>query len=162
MAARLAQVSNKGVISLHDRKIPGSKANIDHIAVGPSGIFVIDAKVVSGKISARATGPIFNRGPTKLFVGGREKSHDVQGMARQVATVREALDDLPWATELPIIPMLTLVGAEVGLFAGPLTVQGVWVGWPKVMARTVSRPGPLSPEVVHEVARTIATKLRET
>ena len=161
VAARLARVSNKGVISLHDRKIPGSRANIDHIAVGPSGIFVIDSKVVSGKISARTTGPIFNRGPMKLIVGGRDKSHDVQGMARQVVAVRVALNGLPWATELPITPMLTLVGADVGLFSSPRTVQGVWVGWPKVMARIVSRPGPLSPEVVDQVARTIAAKLRE-
>jgi hypothetical protein len=29
---------------LHDRGVPGSKANIDHVAIGPAGVFVIDAK----------------------------------------------------------------------------------------------------------------------
>jgi hypothetical protein len=161
VAARLARVTSKGVISLHDRRIPGSKANIDHIAVGPSGIFVIDSKVVSGKISTRATGPIFNRGPAKLFVGGRDKSRDIQGMGRQVSVVRNALDDLPWAAGIALTPMLAFVGAEVGLFENPRTVQGVWVGWPKALARTVCRPGPLSQDVVHQIVTTIAARLPE-
>jgi hypothetical protein len=154
-------VSTKGVVSLHDRKIPGSKANIDHIAVGPSGIFVIDSKVVSGKISTRATGPIFNRGQAKLFVGGRDKSRDIERMARQVSVVRNALDDLPWAAGISITPMMALVGAQVGFFENPRTVQGVWVGWPKAMARTVSRPGPLSQDVIRQVVKTIAVRLPE-
>lgn len=29
---------------LHDRRVPGTRANIDHIAVTPTGIWVIDAK----------------------------------------------------------------------------------------------------------------------
>lgn len=29
---------------LHDRRVPGSRANIDHVAIAPSGVFVIDAK----------------------------------------------------------------------------------------------------------------------
>jgi len=96
----------------------------------------------------RATGPIFNRGPVKLFVGGRDKTHDIEGMPRQVSVVRNALDDMPLSAGISITPMLALVGAEVGLFENPRTIQGVWVGWPKVMARTVCRPGPLSHEDV--------------
>jgi hypothetical protein len=161
VAARLARVSTKGVITLHDRRIPGTKANIDHIAVGPSGIFVIDSKVVTGKISTRTTGPIFNRGPTKLFVGGRNKSRDVESMARQVSVVRNALGDLPSTAGIALTPMLALVGAEVGLFESPRTVQGVWVGWPKALARVVSRPGPLSPDVVHRIVKIIAARLPE-
>lgn len=33
-----------GYVVLHDRKIPGSKANIDHIAIGPGGVFVVGTK----------------------------------------------------------------------------------------------------------------------
>jgi hypothetical protein len=39
------------VIALHDRRIPGTRANIDHIAVTRSGaIWAIDAKNHGGKI----------------------------------------------------------------------------------------------------------------
>lgn len=34
---------------LHDRRIPGTRANIDHLAVTPSGVLVIDAKRYVGK-----------------------------------------------------------------------------------------------------------------
>jgi hypothetical protein len=36
---------------LHDLPIPGSKANIDHVVVTPSGITVIDSKNYSGRVS---------------------------------------------------------------------------------------------------------------
>ena len=38
------------VIVLHDRRIPGSRANIDHIAICRSGIYAIDAKNYTGKV----------------------------------------------------------------------------------------------------------------
>ena len=41
------------VIVLHDRRIPRSRANIDHLAVAPSGVYVIDAKRYKGKIEVR-------------------------------------------------------------------------------------------------------------
>jgi hypothetical protein len=35
---------------LHDRRMPGSRANIDHLVVTTGGIFVIDAKRYQGKV----------------------------------------------------------------------------------------------------------------
>jgi hypothetical protein len=40
----------KTVIVLHDRRIPRSRANIDHLAVTANGVFVIDAKNYAGKV----------------------------------------------------------------------------------------------------------------
>ena len=40
----LDRLAPEGVQALHDRRIPKTKANIDHIAVAPSGVFAIDAK----------------------------------------------------------------------------------------------------------------------
>src|SRR5690242_15147101 len=37
-------------VTLHDRCAPGSKANIDHIVLVPSGVWVIDSKRVNGRI----------------------------------------------------------------------------------------------------------------
>lgn len=33
-----------GYVVLHDRRISGSRANIDHVAIGPGGVFVIETK----------------------------------------------------------------------------------------------------------------------
>jgi hypothetical protein len=38
---------------LHDCLIPGSRANIDHIAVGPTGIFTIETKNYAGTVRVR-------------------------------------------------------------------------------------------------------------
>ncbi|NLA37157.1 MAG: NERD domain-containing protein [Actinobacteria bacterium] len=37
------------LIALHDRKLPKSRANFDHLVVTPSGVWVIDAKRYIGK-----------------------------------------------------------------------------------------------------------------
>lgn len=47
----LLQALPDGFRALHDRAIPGSRANIDHIVIGPTGVFVIDSKNYSGRIS---------------------------------------------------------------------------------------------------------------
>ena len=46
-----------GAVVLHDRKIPGSRANIDHLVVARSGVWSVDAKEYTGSV-------------TKVDVGG--------------------------------------------------------------------------------------------
>jgi hypothetical protein len=53
LGAGLDGLSGAGVISLHDRLRPGTQANIDHLAVTPSGIWVIDAKRYKGQVEKR-------------------------------------------------------------------------------------------------------------
>jgi hypothetical protein len=161
VAARLAKVASKGVSVICDRRIPGSRANIDFIAVGPTGIYVIDAKVVSERVAARTTGPIWNRGPVKLLIGGRNRTSVIEGMDRQVRAVATALRDIPATPVVPIKPSVVLVGAEWGWLQKPLRVQGVWVGWPKEMAKVVSRAGPLNQDVTRQLAYALASRLPE-
>jgi hypothetical protein len=43
----------------HDLLIPGSQANIDHLAIGPTGVWVIDSKVTGAAVRARPWGVKF-------------------------------------------------------------------------------------------------------
>jgi Nuclease-related domain len=43
-ARLLSQLERHGWAILHDLAVPGSRANIDHLAIGPGGVFVIDSK----------------------------------------------------------------------------------------------------------------------
>jgi hypothetical protein len=86
----LEALRGEGIASLHDRRIPGSKANIDHIAVSPAGVFVVYPKNYRGKVEQRDVGGLF-RTDLRLYVGGRDKTKLVKGMNRQVAAVRTAL-----------------------------------------------------------------------
>lgn len=40
-------------VLLHDRRIPGTKANIDHIVVAANGVWIVDAKRYKGKVEKR-------------------------------------------------------------------------------------------------------------
>lgn len=41
----LRPLTYTGWVILHDRSIPGLRANIDHIVIGPGGLFVVDSKM---------------------------------------------------------------------------------------------------------------------
>lgn len=76
-----------GVEVLHDRLEPGAKqANIDHISIGPSGVFVIDAKNFTGTVEIRDKGT-FLRTDDRLYVGGRDRTNLVGWVLDQVEAV---------------------------------------------------------------------------
>jgi len=70
VAKSLGKRLNEGTVLLHDRRIPGTRTNIDHIAVAPSGVWVIDSKRYKGKVAVSK--PLF--GKAKLTIGGRDKN----------------------------------------------------------------------------------------
>jgi hypothetical protein len=37
-------LERQGWVVLHDLAIPGSRTNLDHLVIGPGGVFVIDSK----------------------------------------------------------------------------------------------------------------------
>jgi hypothetical protein len=160
LADRLARLLPKGVVLIHDRRIPGTTANIDHIAVGPAGIFVLDAKNTSGRVETRGSGRGRRSGPTQLFVRGCNRTNYLDGMEKQVAAVRTALGRASLG-EVPIYPMIVLIGAEWGFPFRPLKVRGVWVGWPKEANRFVGRRGPLSPRAMSRLALALTATLPE-
>ena len=122
-------LADQGIVTLHDRRIPGTKANIDHIAIAPSGIYVIDTKYrEKGRVAKRPDGPIWNRGPGRLYVGGRNCTSLVGKMAGQVSAVMAAVQDVPGARVVPIQPMLVFVNAEWGFFRASLRPRGCMGG----------------------------------
>jgi Nuclease-related domain len=38
---------------LHDLALPGSRANIDHLVIGPTGVWVVDTKAYRARVSPR-------------------------------------------------------------------------------------------------------------
>jgi hypothetical protein len=158
---RLDGLADQGVLVLHDRKVPRSSANIDHIAVSPSGVYVIDAKYrETGKVEKRGSGSVFKPGPPQLWVGRRNCTPLVGKMAGQYSVVMDALDGCAPAAKVPVRPMLAFVNAEWGFFSSAIDIAGVLIVWPKEMAKIVARPGPLAPDAVAAVARHLASRLQ--
>jgi hypothetical protein len=48
------------------------------------------------------------------------------------------------------------MGVELSLFARPFALDGVLVTWPKALAKSLAKPGPLNPAVRHELALMLA------
>jgi hypothetical protein len=59
-ARLLDRLGRDGYQVFHDLAMPGSSANIDHLVVGPSGVFVIDSKQWTGQVQQSADGLIWH------------------------------------------------------------------------------------------------------
>lgn len=152
LAARLAKLlDGHEVHLLHDRRIPGSRANIDHLAVGPGGVTVIDPKNVRGRVRVR-------RWPADLRVNGRDRMKYVEGMEWQVGEVSAALEELGHQG-VPIAGVLCFVqpvGLPVILRA---RIRGVAVVGPRATARIARRSGSLGPDAIRAIRDGLACRL---
>lgn len=137
VAEVLADVA--GIEVLHDCPWPGTrKSNIDHIVVGPSGVFVIDAKKYSGKVEVLDKGSLF-RPDFRLYVNGRNQTKLVDSVIAQSAAVRSLLG----RDDIPVSGVLCFVGAEWGLFGPrkPKELKGVTILWPLKLPDFVTAQG---------------------
>jgi len=136
---------------LHDRRIPGSRANIDHVAITPGGVFVIDAKHYSGQVEKRNLGTIF-RSDVRLYVGRRDCTKLLHGSEDQAEVVRDALAPLGF-TDIPVRPVLCFLGAEWGFFASPFKLGSVLVTHPKFLYELLQKDAEVETAAIQETAR---------
>jgi hypothetical protein len=146
LGARLDALASEDIAVLHDRRIPRSKANIDHIVITRAGIWVIDAKRYKGKPELRVEGGILRPRVEKLLVGRRDCTELVDGVLKQVDHVRDAVGDMP------ITGALCFVEADWPLIGGAFTTRGVHVLWPKriVSLLTAAQLGAVDVAAVRE------------
>jgi hypothetical protein len=142
---------------LHDRQIPGTKTNIDHIVIGPAGIFVIDAKRYTGLVERRDRGWFLDR-DWRLYVNGRDQTKLVRGMPKQVDAVRGSLAASPYPN-VATFAALCFIDSTLGLFASPFVLDRVHVTWPKMLYKLVRTEGPLTGVQVAEIERLLAVAL---
>lgn len=148
-AARLARhLEGSGVRLLHDRRVPRhGQRNIDHIAIGPAGVLVIDSKTNRGKVETDWRGGLFAPRREVLLVSGRDQTRLIDGVERQVGDVREALADdvvevrgalcLPYVDGLPLLSQLS--------------VRTIVIDGPKPIAKLARRAGPLTPDRIEHL-----------
>lgn len=158
LGKRFDEMAARGAIALHDRRIPGTRANIDHIVVAPAGVFVVDAKKYAGKVEKRDVGGFFKK-DERLYVGRRDCSKLLEGMHKQVAVVRDALSAHTEVADIPVTGTLCFVGAEWSLFARPIHLEDVTVTWPKALVETFEKQDALSAERITLVARMLGERL---
>lgn len=132
LGARLDSLASESIAVLHDRRIPGTKANIDHVAITAAGIWVIDAKRYKGRPELKIEGGILRPRVEMVLVGRRDCTKLVDGVLKQIDLVREVVGDLP------IKGALCFVEADWPLIGGAFTTRDVHVLWPKRLAKLLT------------------------
>ncbi len=121
-AALLGSLSSFGFHMLHDRRWPGSSsANIDHLVVGPSGVFVIDTKSWSGEVTVDEQG---------LWQGQACRDDVLESVQRLADLVRDGLTGLG----LPpagVRPVIALDDRDLRC----VVARGVWVVGAEILPR---------------------------
>ena len=139
LGQRLTELSSDSLRVLHDRGIPGTRANIDHIAVTSTGIYVIDAKKYKGRPSLKVEGGILRPRVERLLVGTRDQTKLVDGVLKQVDVVRVIVGD-----HIPVTGVLCFVEADWPLIGGAFTTRGVEVLWPKKLYPRLAAEGTIT------------------
>lgn len=137
---------------LHDRRMPGGYGNIDHLAVAPRGVYVIDAKAIKGKVRVRPGGP----GTSRLQVNGRTRNKLVLGLARQVEAVRTELDALGHG-DVPITGVLCFTEADFPLF-DRMQIDGYLLRHRRALAKELNASGPLTAQAIDSLARSLSAR----
>jgi hypothetical protein len=128
-----------GFVSLHDRRKPRSKANIDHLVIGPTGVWVVETKNYKGSLSVR---------DGDLWIAGRRKTAFIAQVKGQAAAVSGVLGGVP------VLPIICIHRAEFPLLGRPELFDVRIVG-PKGLIDAITKaPAVLGPGEVAGLART--------
>jgi hypothetical protein len=140
----LAPLRRRGFVFLHDRTVGGPSrdnggniGNIDHVVIGPPGVFAVETKYLSGVVHVG----------WRLRANGRRLDGVIDQAWSEASAVERVLG-------VEVMPLLCIHGARIRRHWWRLPlVEGVWVGSGPALARYLRRQHPLfSAEDVADLA----------
>jgi len=150
--ARLLASLGAGYAVLHDRTIPRSRANIDHLVIGPTGVWVIDSKRWHPRTRLHGV-----RG--RLWVGSRSADHALRGLLYEHAAVRELVRRATGGL-VDVGGLVAVHGPRVPSWRNPVMYEGLTLLRARQVPRYVHAREPrLTPEQVAELAAGLARVL---
>ncbi len=137
--------SGDGWYVLHDLAVPDSNANIDHVVVTPAGVFVVDSKDWSGRISD---------GKDTIWVGRYPRTRELDTLEWETSKVTAVLDSALPGHRIAVRAVISLTNTAP---ARPvLTARGITaVAVVLLAAHLGSRPAVLQPAQVETIARVL-------
>jgi hypothetical protein len=146
-ARLLGPLERHGWAVLHDLAVPGSRANIDHLVIGPSGVFVIDSNHYRGRLQLDPS--------ERLWHGRSSLAPTLQALSFEADRAALVLTD----PNVVVVPVMAVHGAQVPW--GKVVTQGV----PVVAARRLPSmlrqlPAVLGPERVAALADQARVRFR--
>ena len=139
----LRPLEAQGFRVMHDRLMPRSRANIDHIVVGPPGVYIVETKNYGGKLRVRHG---------EVWVAGRRKTEIVAQAKHEAAAVAAVV------SPVPVTPLLCVHRADLGWFK--VEADGVRLVAPREMVKVLRKsPVRLTPDEVTRLADEIEESL---
>ena len=142
-ARLLGRLGRDGYVVFHDLAMPDSPANLDHLVVGPSGVFIIDSKQWTGQVHQSADGLLW---------------HNHYRLDRTLATIRWQAETLGRLLGVPVAPLVCVHGAHIP--HGGLRAQGVAVVPAALLRSALGDDQVLSDAEVELLAATVRMRLR--
>jgi hypothetical protein len=143
-AGMLPPLEQEGYLVLHDITLPGWPASLDHVVVGPTGVWVIASWQRSRLALLRK--PARARGAA---------SGPLRELRWQSAAITDALTG---ASSIPVRPLLCLHGGRRP--GSPRSVEGVPVAPTRRLADVIRRGSPLQPSKVDQATNRVLQVLR--
>jgi hypothetical protein len=135
----LAALERHGWAVLHDLALPGSRANIDHLVIGPGGVFVIDSKQYRGRLQLDRFG--------RLWHGRYPLGSALRAVSFEADQAAQVLTD----PDVVVVPIVAVHGAQVPW--GKVVMEGVpVVAAPRLPSMLRGLPPVLGPERVAGLA----------
>jgi len=149
-ARLLEPLEGEGFRILHDRQIPGSRANIDHLVIGPPGIYVVETKSLGGSLQIR---------DNDVFVAGRRRTKMIDEVKREALAVESALADEIAAHGRTVSPVICVHRADLPLLR--FEVAGVRIVSGKDLVKRLREADHLlAPADVERLAALASARLR--
>jgi hypothetical protein len=148
VAAKIDELAGEHLLALHDRRMlrpdgRPSRANIDHLVVTATGVWIVDAKTHQGTLEVRRSGGLFGPRVERLYIGGRDRTSLLDGLAGQVDSVRAVLATV--SADVPVRGALCFVGTELPWF-GSSSIAGIPLVGRRGLGKLLKQPGDLAPE----------------
>jgi hypothetical protein len=148
------------LLALHDRRLRDlngrlTRANIDHLVIAASGVWVVDAKTHRGGLEVRRSGGFLSPPREQLRIGGRDRTDLVSALAKQVAVVRAELT--AGGVGVRVRGALCFVGTDLPLFGE--SIGDVPLVSRCGLATLLKRPGDLGRGEREAVAHLLAVRL---
>jgi hypothetical protein len=142
-ARLLDRLGRDGYVVLHDLAMPDSPANLDHLVIGPCGVFVIDSKQWTGHVHQSADGLVW---------------HNHYRLDRTLDSIRWQAETLGRLLGVAVAPLVCVHGAH--LQGGGLHAQGVAVVPASRLRSALGADQVLSEVDVERYAATARIRLR--
>jgi hypothetical protein len=142
-ARLLDRLTRDGYVVFHDLAVPGSDANLDHLVIGRSGVFVIDTKQWTGQVRQGADGLVW---------------HNHYRLDRTLDTVRWEADTVGRLLSTRAAALLCVHGAHIQ--GAGIDTQGVAIVPAELLRSALGDDPVLSDAEVERLATTARRRLR--